>query len=104
MGSMAMAEATSSPRLGSMSLTVLIVFFNVAQFAFSSLKTDGEPRGAQKEKKTFTDWKAVVSAIVNIVIGVFAVYLLQGNPAKTGLAMVGCQFLVQVFGVPLVSS
>jgi len=88
--SMAVAEASSDPVLGSASLTLLVVFFNLAQF---SLFTGCD------------DWKAFISAILNGSLGaVFALVLLEESVTETiRLKIVALQFVVQIGAVPVLA-
>merc|ERR1712039_796606 len=56
--SMALAEASSDPDLACISLTVIICLFNLAQWGIFSHKEDS---------------KALISCIINVVIGVIVV-------------------------------
>ena len=96
--SMALAEATSNPVLASWSLTVLIVFFNLARgLIFSGRWTDAEEhaapdRSAVGAERAFTaeesnfnapneerDYVALASAVINILVGVVIGRLVAGN-------------------------
>lgn len=88
---MAMAEATSSPALASVSLTVLIAGFNLAQFVVFSRCADA---------------KAFTAAFLNIIFGcVLAYILVQGAMTSrlVGFVIVAIQMLVQLLLVPLTS-
>lgn len=111
--SMGMAEASSNPVLASVSLTVLIVGFNLAQFVlFSRIR----------------DWKAFATANLNFIVGLFIYSMIVQSQAKTGfeivqdasgkvewiraagpagsstgLSSVAAQLALQVLGVPILS-
>jgi len=103
---MAMAEALSNPTLASKSLTMLIVGFNLVQFALQQRQ----------------DYKALATAVINLSLGAIAFYLLaltdksetsvrvgsftfgpynKEEKSKVQLEMVGVQLVVLIFLVPI---
>lgn len=84
--SMAMAEATSNPGLGSASLTVIIALFNAAHFVLFS---------------GCTDIRACFCAILNILCGLLVWSTIAEGHG--GITLVGEQLLVQLFAVPFLS-
>jgi len=84
---MAMAEATLSPITGSVSITVLIVGFNLLQFFVFSSRMDKQ-----------ACWVSVVNLFVGVVAGVACAWFI----AK--VAVVAVQLLIQLFLVPYLCS
>jgi hypothetical protein len=120
--SMALAEATSNPVLASWSLTVLIVFFNLARgLIFSGRWTDVEEHAAPDSsavgaEKAFTaeesnfnapseerDYVALASALVNILVGSVIGHVVAGKLSlKAAFCAVAVQMMVQLLVVPIV--
>lgn len=94
---MAVAEGASNPFLASVSLTVLIVAFNMLQFLVVS---------------NFGDFKAYMVAVCNFAIGGLVAYIVssasslgQSKASTTGgLLIVLLQFLTQLFAIPMLLS
>jgi len=128
--SMAMAEAVSNPVLASQSLTVLIVFFNLARGLVFSMQKSEKPLHLQAHRsinddivgidsevpaKTplaespehhaeehSRDWLAVAEAILNVLVGlVFARIISGGMSLREAFRVVAFQMMIQLFIVPI---
>jgi len=110
--SMAMAEAMTNPVLASWSLTALIVTFNLARgLIFSGRHQEDNIKTPSSfhllEQHSFhsegTDWVALASAVINVLVGVALGFIVGGELAiKAACCVVAVQMLVQLFLVPIV--
>jgi len=104
--SMAMAEATSNPVLASWSLTVLIVFFNLARGLIFSGHQDAHPARASpyiRSVSTPRDNVALASALFNVLAGVVIGHIVSGQVhLKAAFCLVAFQMMVQLLIFPIV--
>jgi len=123
---MAFAEGASNPILASVSLTVLIVAFNLLHTIVFSRPRDSKALATSSAPQRFTRWPSLADilatilwllktskgAILNAIIGVFMAYELciasssEGSKSSaTGrLMLVTLQLLLQLFAVPTMLS
>jgi len=112
--SMAMAEAISNPVLASWSLTILIVFFNLARgLVFSGhgmCRRNGDteasgmeelsPHAADEER----DYVALASALINVLVGAAVGHVVAGKLSmKVAFCLVALQMMAQLVVVPILS-
>jgi len=123
--SMAMAEATSNPVLASVSLTALIVFFNLARGLVFSVKkgrkfqqhdthptvrdddvvTDIEdpPNKESSANQAAKDYAALATAAFNVLVGVTTAHMVAGRISlKQACCIVAFQMIVQLLIVRII--